>query len=304
MRITIKRAWLDGWIARLRWWRWRRWHRPIRDPWLDVLIASLTSPQRSPFGDQLPDFPSEELQRNTTGLSSEVALRQAFAFYSDVKRALHRAGQPLTRESRVLDFGFGWGRIARVFMQDVPVGNINGIDVDPEFVSLTRRLFKGGQFDSCAPLPPTSFAPDSFDLVFAYSVFSHLSEKAANAWMGEFARILKPGGVVVFTTRHESFFDFCASAATLKTEDSYLLALGKLLPDPASARSRFRAGEIVHATSAGVSGGGSRDASFYGETWIPESVARAGFGVGLEFVAGYFDGSRYDQACFALRRKP
>jgi SAM-dependent methyltransferase len=297
---TIGGPWLGGLVARLRWWRWRRWHRPIKDPWLDTLIASLATPQRSPFGDLLPDFPSEELQRSTTGLASEVAMRQAFAFYRDVMDALGRAGWPLTRESRVLDFGVGWGRIARVFMHDLPAANISGIDVDPEFVALTRSLFKGGQFEVCAPFPPTTFQPDSFDLVLAYSVFSHLSEEAVNAWMSEFARILKPGGVVVFTTRHECFFDYCAWAATQPTENSNLSGLARLLPDPAPARAKFRAGEIVHV---GLTGGGPRDASFYGETWIPESAARKGFGVGLEFIAGYFDGSKYDQACFALRRK-
>lgn len=58
----------------------------------------------------------------------------------------------------------------------------------------------------------------------------------------------------------------------------------------------------MHGSSQGVSGGGPRDASFYGETWIPEAYARKGFGTSLEFVSGYFDGTKYDQACFVLRK--
>ena len=54
------------------------------DPWLDTLLASLDSPQHTPLGERLPAFPSEQLQANTTGLSREAALRQAFAFYPDV----------------------------------------------------------------------------------------------------------------------------------------------------------------------------------------------------------------------------
>ena len=45
--------------------------------WLETLISSLNTDQQSPLGQRLPGFPTEELQRNTTGLSSEAALRQA-----------------------------------------------------------------------------------------------------------------------------------------------------------------------------------------------------------------------------------
>ncbi|WP_447938603.1 class I SAM-dependent methyltransferase [Pseudoxanthomonas mexicana] len=272
-------------------------------PWLQTLIDSLSSPQTSPLGDPLPRFPDEQMQRNTTGLSSEAALNQAYAFYENVQDALGKAGKPLTPDSSVLDFGFGWGRISRVFMKDVRLANIHGIDVDPDFVSLTQSLFDSTQFIACPAFPPTDFAADTFDLVYSYSVFSHLSEKACQAWMSEFHRILKPGGLVAFTTRHETFFDFCEWAKSQPPENSsYIHALGNLFPDLDAARAAYKRGEIVHASSSGVGGGGPRDSSFYGETWIPEHYARNSFGAGFEFVAGYFDGAKYDQACFVLRK--
>ena len=43
--------------------------------------------------------------------------------------------------------------------------------------------------------PPASYTGASFDLIYAYSVFSHLSEEAHLRWFEEFARILKPGGI-------------------------------------------------------------------------------------------------------------
>lgn len=271
--------------------------------WLNVLTASLGSPQVSPFGEVLPAFPPEELQRGTTGLSSEATLRQAYAFYENVMDAMRVAGTALGPDSKVLDFGFGWGRISRVFMRDVRKAQISGLEVDPDFVTLTRALFASDNFVLCPPFPPTDLPSGNFDLVFAYSVFSHLSKAACHEWMREFERILKPGGLVVLTTRDESFFDFLAWAASQPhSSDSYLSALGSLFPDLADARYRYRRGELVHSSSLGVSGGGPRNSSFYGETWIPETYARSAFGPGWRFVAGYFDSTKYDQRCFALQR--
>ncbi|WP_062358317.1 class I SAM-dependent methyltransferase [Pseudoxanthomonas mexicana] len=270
--------------------------------WIDVLISSLDKEEQSPLGEKLPPFPPEELQRNTTGLSSEATLRQAFAFYEDVVNAHSIAGRPLNEDSRVLDFGFGWGRISRVFMERVRVGNIHGVDVDPSFTALTNEFFGTGNFSTCGAFPPTKLNAGTFDLVFAYSVFSHLSGPACHAWMEEFHRILKPGGLVAFTTRHVSFMDFCLWAGKQDGASSYWRALGSLFPDFEEAKRRYAAGELVHASSEGVGGGGPRDSSFYGETWIPEQYARTAFAPGFEFVAGYFDGTKYDQSCFVLRK--
>lgn len=272
--------------------------------WLQTLIRSLDSEQTSPLGERLPAFPSVQMQENTTGLSSEAALRQAHAFYSDVEQATRGLGRPIDASTRILDFGFGWGRISRTFMEKASVNNLHGLDVDPSFTEMTRSLFGSERFETCAPFPPTRFEDASFDLIVSYSVFSHLSEQACAQWMQEFARLLKPGGIVAWTTRHDSFFDFCRWAKEQGGAASgYIQALGALFPDIDAARARHRAGEFIHATSDGVGGGGPRDTSFYGETWIPEKYAREAYGEKFTFSANFFDGTRYDQACFVFQRR-
>lgn len=273
-------------------------------PWLTTLIESLDAERTSPLGEPLPRFPSVEMQTNTTGLSAEAALRQAHAFYADVAHAADTVGVPLDAQTRALDFGFGWGRISRVFMERLSARNIHGLDVDPSFVEITRDLFGSDNFERCDAFPPTRHADASFDLVYAYSVFSHLSERATLAWMSEFARITRPGGLVAWTTRHATFFDFCKWAADQGDAVSgYVQAIGRLFPDLGEVRARHARGEFVHASSPGVGGGGPRDESFYGETWIPVDYARRAFAEDFEMVAAYFDGTRYDQTCFVFRRR-
>ncbi len=273
-------------------------------PWLQTLIDSLDSPQVSPLGEALPKFPSVEMQQNTTGLSAEAALRQAHAFYTDVERETRALGRELGPNTRVLDFGFGWGRISRTFMEKISIHNLYGLDVDPSFVEMTRSLFDSHHFDVCAAFPPTPIEDGSFDLVIAYSVFSHLSEKACADWMREFARILKPGGVVAWTTRHDSFFEFFRWAKTQGADaPPYIRALGQLFPDIDDAARRYGKGEFIHATSDGVSGGGPRDTSFYGETWIPAQYARTAYAEHFTLAASCFDGSKYDQTCMVFQKK-
>jgi SAM-dependent methyltransferase len=276
------------------------------DAWQAQVIRSLhVKGLQSPLGDPMPSFPPEQLQRNTTGLDGEAGIGQAFNFYRDIHRALDQSGLPLETNSRVLDFGVGWGRIARLFLRDVTRDNLYGIDVDPAFVEITANSFGSDNFSVCAPFPPTKFEDRSFDLVSAYSVFSHLSEAAFTAWLGEFARVLRPGGHLAFTTRHESFLDYCAWASTQRDLPSgYTRALGELFPDIKAARRKYRDGMFLHATSAGVSGGGPRTQEFYGETFIPKAYVERACGDRFTIALESFDAARYDQACFVLRRLP
>jgi SAM-dependent methyltransferase len=279
--------------------------RPNFAQWLTTMLESQAGKSMtSPHGDALPGFPDATLQENTTGLTGPDALRVASAFYEDVHGALADEGSELRPDAKVLDFGVGWGRIARLFLRDVPLANLYGIDVDPEFVQLTASLFRSSSFLACSPFPPVALPNATFDLISAYSVFSHLFEEACRRWTDEFARLVRPGGYFAFTTRHEDFLGYCEWAATQHdTSSGYLWALGALFEDVREAHRRYRAGELVHATSRGVSGGGVRTEAFYGETFIPKEYVEREMCRHFDLVRYVYDPSRYDQASFVLRRK-
>ena len=76
-------------------------------------------------------------------------------------------------------------------------------------LELCQRLFRHGHFEKVPPSPPTTLPSSSFDVVYAYSVFSHLNEAVGLAWVKELARALRPGGVLIVTTQGRSFLAFC-----------------------------------------------------------------------------------------------
>lgn len=117
----------------------------------------------------------------------------------------------------MLDFGCGWGRIIRFF----DIENLWGIDIDEEAIKACQDTIPTARFARVDPLGPAPFEDGTFDVAYAFSVFSHLSEEAHLRWLGEIKRILKPGGLVIVTTLMRSFIKHCVE---LTLEDPATLA--------------------------------------------------------------------------------
>lgn len=189
-------------------------------------------------------------------------------------------------------------------MRDFKLPNILGIDVDEGFVALSNELFSSSIFKVCNSRPPVDLDANSINLVLAYSVFSHLSEKVAGEWIAEFGRILKKGGYVAFTTRSISFINYCEHLAKNRdgiVDQSYQKKLAELFSGDEAERCRqaYAEGQFIYK---GIGGGGVRDASFYGEAFIPVGWIEKKFGSTFEIVTAEYRPERYDQFCFVLRK--
>lgn len=98
-----------------------------------------------------------------------------------------------------LDFGCGCGRLARYVAPLAEVGRLDGVDVDADLIGWAARVLPG-RFATMRPQPPLAFAPESFDVVYAISIFTHYTEEEQRAWLAELDRILRPGGLLIATT--------------------------------------------------------------------------------------------------------
>jgi len=207
----------------------------------------------------------------------------------------------VSRDSAVLDFGCGWGRMARFFLKDVRSPNLHGMDVDPEVIGLCRRLFAYGRFETCNPHPPAPAGDATYDIVYAYSVFSHLNEQISSEWVHEFSRILGPGGLLIATTQPRRFIDFCASLRQTPSHESvWHQYLARSFLDRDQALRDYDAGKFLHSATGG---GEHRPSSFYGESIIPRAYVEQHWTRDLELVDFVDEPTRLPQALIVLKHR-
>jgi SAM-dependent methyltransferase len=153
----------------------------------------------------LPDVPDVSLQATWNGATGARLAAQGVGFY-DALRV--RYGQHSRREladSRVLDFGCGWGRLTRFFARDVAPGNLFGCDPVQPILDLCRRTRVPATLARSEFVPRRlPFAPP-FDLAYAFSVFTHLSEPAHEASLRALHDSLARGGLLVVTIRPPAY---------------------------------------------------------------------------------------------------
>ncbi len=167
--------------------------------------------RNSRLRNMLPGMPSEDVQLQYTGDKGDPILREGFNAYRVFRDQYETYVGPISQCDAVLDFGCGWGRIIRFFLKDVEPTSIWGADPVEEMIDLCRQANRWCNFRHIGTEPPSPFADDTFDLIYSFSVFSHLSEEMHESWLVELTRILKPGGLMVATTRNREFINHCAS---------------------------------------------------------------------------------------------
>jgi SAM-dependent methyltransferase len=223
-----------------------------------------------PFlADYLPSLPPDALQSGITATSGSVALAHGFEIYELFKRLLREHGHSLEPSEAVLDFGCGWGRVMRYFIRDVEPGNLWGVDVSGTAIEACRETNRWGRFEQIAPLPPCRFGDGTFDLVYAYSVFSHLSEESHLAWLEEFERLLKPGGVFLASTLSRSFIEGCGELARQNTESlsNWMKDAVESFPSSDESLAAYDRGEYCFGAISGAD-------EHFGNTCIPERYVR------------------------------
>jgi ubiquinone/menaquinone biosynthesis C-methylase UbiE len=230
-------------------------------------------------------LPPPELQLRTVGRAGETAFDEPRVFASDCLERFTHSRLWQRPDKTLLDFGTGWGRIARCFVPPFAAEHVVGADPNGDFLAYFRTAFPESRAILSNKEPPLPLPARSLDFVVGYSVFSHLDEALCRAWMNEFGRLLRSDGMVALTTRPRRFFDY---AAALTGPDPYHQHLARTFADCAAAKAAYDRGEFVHFGYD------------YGESLIPERYARNAYAAFFRF-AGFLDEGRDQPIMFFVR---
>jgi len=159
-------------------------------------------------------------------------------------------------KAAILEWGCGPGRILRHLADCLPEYTqlqLFGADYNKQSVDWCSRNISGIAFAENDLLPPIALKDETLDLVYAISVFTHMSETATYKWLDEVSRLLRHDGYFVFTTHGENF-------------------LHLLTPDQVQ---EFVAGNLV--VRKGDSEGKKLFSSFHPTRWVESALAQSGF---------------------------
>ena len=155
----------------------------------------------------LPRMASDEIQRNWTGSSGHHLLQQSCAFVRSVESNVRAFTGRGLESAKILDYGCGWGRLLRLMYKHTAPENLYGCDPWDLSINICRDSGIAAHLAVSDYLPKTlPFEEVKFDLIYAFSVFTHLSERAAAAAMSACRKSINDNGVMVITVRPPSYW--------------------------------------------------------------------------------------------------
>ena len=125
-----------------------------------------------------------------------------FAFLQNevASRTFERLGYMRINPKKVLDAGCGTGFCSRQLKQDYSKAKISAVDIAPgmiEKASKQQSLFKKIDYQ-VADIDNLPYEDNQFDLVFSNLTIQWVPD--LNKTFAEFNRVLKPGGLLIFST--------------------------------------------------------------------------------------------------------
>lgn len=122
-------------------------------------------------------------------------------------------------EIKICEWGCGPARVIRHLEQIDGFGKVElyATDYNESSINWCNKNIKNVQFLLNNLEPPLPLETELLDCVYAISIFTHLSERLHYAWIEELFRLIKPNGVIIFTTHG----DLCAKRLSATEKEKY-----------------------------------------------------------------------------------
>jgi SAM-dependent methyltransferase len=128
---------------------------------------------------------------------------RARLIFSLLDAHLPNGGAPV----RVCEWGCGPGRVIRHLPSTQgprPVVAF-GTDYSPRSIAWCVTHIPNVTFSVNRLEPPLAFDDNTFDCVYSFSVFTHLPLDLQRRWVDEHLRVLRPGGLLIFTVHGDAY---------------------------------------------------------------------------------------------------
>jgi SAM-dependent methyltransferase len=150
-------------------------------------------------------IPADELLAVTTGVGSgcESYWGMADGAARAILNIAKTAGVPVNRNSAILDFGCGTGRVlSSLYLLEKCM--YVGCDCNANAISYASREYSGITFYHTQKHPPLSLGA-KFDIVYSLSVFTHFSRRLFLDWSGDIRRNMAKGSIFILSFRGGSY---------------------------------------------------------------------------------------------------
>lgn len=206
-----------------------------------------------PLDDAEPPAPPEDLMW-AVGRTTDTAwfIGSGYLSVSSMRDILAKNRIDIEEMEAILDFGCGAGRVLR-HLRGMKGVALYGTDYNNDLISWCRDNLTFASFDTNPASGRLSYKDAMFNLVYAFSVFTHLTEQQQLYWIDELNRVLKPGGYLLFSVHGESAY----------FKDDYLSK---------EEQQRFKNGELV--VQSDDQAGTNACGAFHPEIYIREQMAK------------------------------
>lgn len=149
-------------------------------------------------------LPPPRLRQLVNGRSADAEhfVRIGEVMSASIRSATAASGFALEQMEAILDFGCGCGRVARHWAA-LEGPQVHGCDYNEQLLEWCGANLPFVETIRNELDPPAPYPAESFDLIYALSVLSHLSEPLQQSWVAEFRRLLRPGGLLVVSVLGE-----------------------------------------------------------------------------------------------------
>jgi 2-polyprenyl-3-methyl-5-hydroxy-6-metoxy-1,4-benzoquinol methylase len=154
----------------------------------------------------LPVPPPRLIALVAGGRSAWWFLKQGSDANKKLRKILRRNGVRIKERTAILDFGCGVGRVMR-YWTDLRDTKLYGSDYNPKLIAWSQKHLPFAEFSVNTLQPKLQYDDRTFDLIYLFSVFTHLVERDQKGWLRAFSRALKPGGYLFITTMGRRYLD-------------------------------------------------------------------------------------------------